>query len=87
MYVIQKHVTSFNFVSKFYLDFAVAHWFSLMLCLLVCCFVDEEMSERRDRGTSSYNLQVINSVLLHHHQHHHITVMQLGHMLTRSGLT
>jgi hypothetical protein len=23
----------------------------------------------------------------HHHHHHHISVMQLGHLLTRSGLT
>jgi len=23
----------------------------------------------------------------HHHHHHHITVMEMGHLLTRSGLT
>ena len=23
----------------------------------------------------------------HHHHHHHISVMELGHLLTRSGLT
>ena len=26
-------------------------------------------------------------LLLHHHHHHHISVMDLGHLLTRSGLT
>jgi hypothetical protein len=25
--------------------------------------------------------------LVHHHHHHHISVMELGHLLTRSGLT
>ena len=25
--------------------------------------------------------------LYHHHHHHHISVMELGHLLTRSGLT
>ena len=32
----------------------------------------------------------INAVLYyhhHHHHHHHISVMELGHLLTRSGLT
>ena len=24
---------------------------------------------------------------VHHHHHHHISVMELGHLLTRSGLT
>ena len=24
---------------------------------------------------------------IHHHHHHHISVMELGHLLTRSGLT
>ena len=23
----------------------------------------------------------------HHHHHHHVSVMELGHLLTRSGLT
>jgi hypothetical protein len=27
------------------------------------------------------------SLIFHHHHHHHISVMQLGHLLTRSGLT
>jgi len=27
------------------------------------------------------------SVYNHHHHHHHISVMELGHLLTRSGLT
>jgi len=26
-------------------------------------------------------------MLHHHHHHHHLSVMQLGHLLTRSGLT
>ena len=25
--------------------------------------------------------------IVHHHHHHHISVMELGHLLTRSGLT
>ena len=29
----------------------------------------------------------IGSSKIHHHHHHHISVMELGHLLTRSGLT
>jgi hypothetical protein len=52
-------------VSNFYLDLAVTYWFSLALLLLDCCLVDEETSERRDRGTINKNLQGRNPVLGH----------------------
>jgi len=37
-----------------------------------------------------YKAENINSTEYHHHHHHHhhqISVMKLGHLLTRSGLT
>ena len=58
-----NHVISAHFVSNFYLDLTVTCRFSLALRLLDCCFVDEETSERRDRETSSNNLQGGNPVL------------------------
>ena len=27
------------------------------------------------------------NIVIHHHHYHHMSVMELGHMLTRSGLT
>ena len=52
-------------MSNFYLDLAVTYCFSLALQLLDCCFVDEETSERRDRGMSTKILQGKNPVLFH----------------------
>jgi len=38
-----------------------------------------------DEMTVTYNLIYIISI--HYHHHHHISVMELGHLLTHSGLT
>ena len=34
-----------------------------------------------------HNIYTVTQSVHHHHHHHHISVMQLGHLLTRSGLT
>jgi hypothetical protein len=35
----------------------------------------------------SSSIQEYSAVTLYHHHHHHISVMELGHLLTRSGFT
>jgi hypothetical protein len=37
--------------------------------------------------TVDYNPVNMNVVFGHHHHHYHMSVMELGHLLTRSGLT
>ena len=39
------------------------------------------------RWTKSKRRRLYLYAIHHHHLHHHISVMQLGHLLTRSGLT
>ena len=41
---------------------------------------------RKKHGKTSVRVRKT-SVRVHHHHHHHISVMELGHLLTRSGLT
>jgi len=58
---------------------------SKSLGVLNCNFSQEQsMLPEDDRM-----IETCRSVLMyhHHHHHHHISVMQLGHLLTRSGLT
>jgi len=38
------------------------------------------------RPKATENVRMTTTLLCHHH-HHHISVMELGHLLTRSGLT
>ena len=52
-------------------------WHSLNTCLRVTWL---------HGAFQSMDHEFINTVL-HHHHHHHISVMELGHLLTRSGLT
>ena len=60
--------------SSFLLSFVrFSYQFSSVICLFAPCLC-----------FSNLHVQFIK---VHHHHHHHISVMEFGHLLTRSGLT
>ena len=71
----------------------------LILNLVVRCSVNTALRPLYSRYTFSKRLGIYQSAVQkfpknrkkyfahHHHHHHHISFMELGHLLTRSGLT
>jgi hypothetical protein len=83
-----------NYVSTVPIENYITQWLPYGEAIRVCSqnmFGEKKLLQRRVRQLINKNtvlfIWIMWRLWYHHHHHHHLLVMELGHLLTRSGLT